>query len=117
MPWFQPQHQHMMPIANLKQALADRGLTPIAEERGEAHSSTDFVVSGFLFLASLAPRSPSPWRPRKVRFAAVRGAAVWTAGIPLLIVAGLLDRTVNRTLSRRSDRGNAYRVLARKEQP
>ncbi|MEO6083987.1 MAG: class I SAM-dependent methyltransferase [Umezawaea sp.] len=117
MPWFQPQHQHMMPIANLKVALVERGLTPVAEERGKAHSSSDFMVSGFLFLASIAPRSPSPWRPRKVRFAALRGAVVWTAGIPLLIIAGLLDRTVNRTLSRRSDRGNAYRVLARKEQP
>jgi SAM-dependent methyltransferase len=117
MPWFQPQHQHMMPIENLKLALANRGLEPVAEERGKAHLCNDFVLAGFLWLASLAPRSPSPWQPRKARFAALRGALVWTAGIPVLIVAGVLDRTVNRGIANRRDRGNAYRVLARKEQP
>lgn len=115
MPWFQPQHQHMMPIGNLKAALAERGLEPIAEERGKAHLCNDFVLSTLLWFASLAPRSPTPWHPSKARFAALRGGVVWTVGIPVLIVAGLLDRTVNRAIANRGDRGNAYRVLARKE--
>jgi methyltransferase family protein len=115
MPWFQPQHQHMMPIENLKHALADRGLTPIAEERGKAHLCNDFVLSSYLFLATVAPRSPSPWRPAKPKLKGLRSTAVWTIGIPWLIVAGLLDKTVNQSIARRKDRGNAYRVLARKE--
>jgi hypothetical protein len=115
MPWFQPQHQHMMPIANLKKALAERGLRPVAEERGKAHLCNDFVLSSYLLLACWAPRSPSPWRPAKPRLKALRSLAVWSVGIPWLIVAGLLDKTVNRSISRRTDRGNAYRVLAREE--
>jgi SAM-dependent methyltransferase len=115
MPWFQPQHQHMMPIENLKQALAERGLRPVAEERSKAHLCNDFVLSSYLYLATLAPRSPSPWRPGRTRLRAIRSAAVWSVGIPWLIVAGLLDKTVNQSIARREDRGNAYRVLARKE--
>ncbi|TCO53693.1 class I SAM-dependent methyltransferase [Actinocrispum wychmicini] len=114
MPWFQPQHQHMMPIGNLKAALADRGLEPIAEERGKAHLCNDFVLSSYLFLANIAPRSPSPWRPAKPKLKGVRSAAVWTLGIPWLVIAGVLDKTVNQTIANRHDRGNAYRVLARK---
>ncbi|MET0136515.1 MAG: class I SAM-dependent methyltransferase [Kibdelosporangium sp.] len=117
MPWFQPQHQHMMPIANLKQALVERGLEPVAEERGKAHLCNDFTLSSFLLLASLAPRSPAPWRPARPRFRALRSAVVWSVGIPWLVVAGLLDRTVNQGMARRQDRGNAYRVLARKTAP
>jgi hypothetical protein len=117
MPWFQPQHQHMMPIGNLKKALADRGLQPVAEERGKAHMCNDFVLSSYLFLANIAPRSPKPWRPGKPRLRAIRSAFVWSVGIPWLIVASLLDRTVNRGIAKRTDQGNAYRVLARKESP
>lgn len=115
MPWFQPQHQHMMPIENLKQALTERGLKPVAEERGKAHLCNDFVLSSYLYLANIAPRSPSPWRPEKPKLRGIRSAAVWTVGIPWLIVAGILDKTVNQTIAKRTDRGNAYRVLARKE--
>ncbi|RSM90497.1 class I SAM-dependent methyltransferase [Kibdelosporangium aridum] len=115
MPWFQPQHQHMLPIENLKKALAQRGLEPVAEERGKAHLCNDFVLSSYLFLASIAPRSPSPWHPAKPKLKALRSAAVWSVGIPWLIVAGLLDKTVNNSIAKRTDRGNAYRVLARKE--
>jgi SAM-dependent methyltransferase len=115
MPWFQPQHQHMLPIGNLKQALADRGLRPVAEERDQAHMGNDFALAAYLFLATLAPRSPSPWRPVKPRFKALRSVFVWSVGIPAVIVAGLLDKTVNRAISRRTGGGNAYRVLARKE--
>jgi SAM-dependent methyltransferase len=115
MPWFQPQHQHMLPIANLKLALAERGLQPVAEERGKAHMCNDFVLSSLLFLVRIAPRSPAPWRPAKPRLKVLRSALVWSVGVPWLIVAGLLDKTVNQSIARRTDRGNAYRVLARKE--
>nr|WP_264085184.1 class I SAM-dependent methyltransferase [Kibdelosporangium phytohabitans] len=115
MPWFQPQHQNMLPIGSLKQALAERGLRPVAEERAKAHQCNDFALSSYLMLADIAPRSPAPWRPHKPKLKGLRSTAVWSVGIPWLVVAGLLDKTVNRFIANRSDRGNAYRVLAHKE--
>ncbi|TWP53688.1 class I SAM-dependent methyltransferase [Lentzea tibetensis] len=115
MPWFQPQHQHMMPIENLKHELADRHLTTVAEERSKAHMQNDFMLAALLFLGAKAPRTPAPWRPEKPKYKTLRSAAVWTLGIPLFLVAAALDQTLNRALAHRNDRGNAYRVLARKE--
>ena len=57
MPWFQPQHQHMMPIENLKRALADRGLVPIAQDRSPAHQHNDFVAARLSVLRRAGPRS------------------------------------------------------------
>lgn len=116
MPWFQPQHQHMMPIGNLKQALVDRGLTPVAEERAPAHQRNDFVTAMYLWFAGLAPDRTLPWSakrrtaPRRV----LRGM-VWTVGVPALMAGYLLDRTAGGMVARRSGTGNAYRVLARKD--
>ena len=41
--------------------------------------------------------------------------AIWMAGIPVLVAGALLDRTACRALARAWNRGNAYRVLARRE--
>ncbi|ONI91351.1 hypothetical protein ALI144C_01325 [Actinosynnema sp. ALI-1.44] len=115
MPWFQPQHQNMLPIGVLKKALAERGLRPVAEERAQAHQCNDFALSSYLMLADIAPRSPAPWRPGKPKVKGLRSLVVWSFGIPWLVVAGLLDKTINRAIANRSDCGNAYRVLAHKE--
>ncbi|MFD5827435.1 class I SAM-dependent methyltransferase [Lentzea sp. NPDC060358] len=115
MPWFQPQHQHMMPIGNLRDALADRGLTTVATERAEAHLCNDFTLALLLFLGNVAPRTPAPWRPGRVRLRRTRSFLVWSLGIPAFFVALGLDQTVNRFLARRTGNGNAYRLLARKD--
>ena len=110
MPWFQPQHQHMMPIDNLTRALAQRGLRPVATERGPAHQANDAVIAAYLFFSNLAPDRSTPWslRPPTPMTRAWR-CLVWAA-------AGLLlDQTLGRALAGRWDRGNAYRVLARRE--
>ena len=116
MGWFQPQHQHMMPIGNLTKALAERGLRQIAIERGPAHQANDLVSAAFLLTARLAPPRTQPWsaRPATLTVRAWRGLA-WTAGIPAIIVGLLIDRTLIRAAALRLDRGNAYRVLARRE--
>ncbi len=115
MPWFQPQHQHMMPIANLKRALAERGLTPVAEERAEAHQHNDFVTATYLWFAGLGPDLTLPWSARR-RTPALRvwRGVVWAVGAPCLVAAYLLDRTAGGVVARRTGTGNAYRVLARK---
>ncbi len=114
MPWFQPQHQHMMPIGNLERALAERGLTTVATERAKAHLCNDFTLALLLFLGNVAPRTPAPWRPERVRLRRTRSFLVWSLGIPAFFVALGLDQTVNRFLARRTGNGNAYRLLARK---
>ena len=116
MPWFQPQHQHMMPIDNLTRALAQRGLRPVATERGPAHQANDAVIAAYLFFSNLAPDRSTPWslRPPTPMTRAWR-CLVWAAGGPAVAAGLLLDQTLGRALAGRWDRGNAYRVLARRE--
>jgi SAM-dependent methyltransferase len=116
MPWFQPQHQHMMPLGNLTAALAERGLRVVATERGPAHIPSDAAVALVLLLSRLAPDRGQPWstRPPTAAATAWRGIA-WMTALPVIAVALVLDRSVGRALARRLDHGNAYRVLARRQ--
>jgi len=117
MAWFQPQHQHMMPIGNLTRALAERGLRPVAIERGPAHQANDAVMAAYLFLANLAPDSTAPWSPRPpASLTRLWRGLVWTAGVPALAIGLLCDRSLGSAMARRWDLGNAYRVLARREE-
>ncbi|WP_329521044.1 class I SAM-dependent methyltransferase [Spirillospora sp. NBC_01491] len=113
-PWFQPQHQHMMPIGNLKEALTDRGLALVAEERASAHQRNDFVTAAYLWFAGLAPDRTLPWLAERRRVRHVGRGLIWTVGVPTVLVGLLLDHTVGAFVARRSGTGNAYRVLARK---
>ncbi len=40
-PWFQPQHQHLVPVANLVAALEAEGFTVVTVERGAAHQPAE----------------------------------------------------------------------------
>ncbi len=116
MPWFQPQHLHMMPIGNLKEALAERGLVTVAEERTEVHQYNDFMAATFLFFSGLAPDRTMPWSAkRRTVLHRVRHGVVWTFGIPALLTAVLIDKAFTGIVARRTGTGNAYRVLACKE--
>jgi SAM-dependent methyltransferase len=115
MPWFQPQHQHMMPLGNLLTAMATLGLQPVAVERGPAHQVNDFVIASALLLSRLAPFRTTPWSPRPGLGTRARQAVVWTAGVPLIMLAALLDRAVAVPVARFADRANVYRVLARRQ--
>lgn len=116
MAWFQPQHQHMMPLVNLTAALTGRGLLPVAIERGAAHQANDFVTAALLFLSRMAPDRSLPWSSRPPTFASsLWRVLVWTAGAPVIVSGLLIDRTLGRALSLHWDRGDAYRVLARKD--
>lgn len=115
LPWFQPQHQHFIPVDNLMAALADRGFSTVAVQRGEAHVGGDLTMSLVLALKACAPDPRLPWLAAEpTHWRRICRAMVWAAGLPPLVVAYLLDRQLNQ-LVRRSRRGNAYRVLARKD--
>ncbi len=116
--WLQPQHQHLVPIGNLKDTLLERGFTPIAERRGAAHQGNDFMGAAALVIAALWPDVRSPWttrRPTIVR--RVQGAAAVVVGTPVLAIGIVLDLLTSPVVRRGKGRGNAYRVLARKDAP
>ncbi len=115
MPWFQPQHQHMIPLGNLVAALADRGFSSVAVQRGEAHGGADLAYSLLLAFNVCAPDPRLPWlAARPTRWRRIRHTTVSAAGRPLLIGAYFLDVLLSQVM-RRTRRGNAYRVLARKD--
>ncbi|MFJ7209092.1 methyltransferase domain-containing protein [Streptomyces sp. NPDC098789] len=116
LPWFQPQHQHLIPAANLRGALAERGFTVLAEEHGPAHQGNDFLGAVALTVTRLAPDPDSPWSPAVPRGRRALRHAVRAAALPCFAGAAVLD-AVRSAAARRGDGGNAYRMLARKDHP
>lgn len=115
MPWFQPQHQHMIPVDNLTRALVDRGFSVTAIERGAAHQSCDLFSGLMLALNAALPDPRLPWLATKpTRWRQLAHTAVWAGGTPLLMTTLLLDKLLGQVV-RRTRTGNAYRVLARKD--
>lgn len=111
-PWFQPQHQHLLSVGNLEKLLRAHGFTPLEWHRGQAHQRVDFFFGAWLFLSRLAPRSRLPWRWRGVG-ARVRRLVVLGLGWPLVLGGIVLDRIVEAFV-RRGRRSNTYRVVARR---
>ncbi|MFE5538547.1 methyltransferase domain-containing protein [Streptomyces sp. NPDC056519] len=112
LPWFQPQHQHLMPVSNLRGALADRGFTVLAEEHGPAHQGNDFFGAVALTTTRLAPDPDRPWAPPATRRGRALAHAVRAAALPCFAGAAALD-ALRTAVARRTDGGNAYRLLAR----
>ncbi|MGH2719169.1 MAG: methyltransferase domain-containing protein, partial [Actinomycetota bacterium] len=115
MPWLQPQHQHLIPIGNLKQALADRGLTVLAEKRDMGAAPPDLIAGAYLLLHRLTADPNTPWRPAPPGAGRqlARGLGVVIA-VPLGILAAVIDPLIALPL-RRTGRTTAYRLVARKE--
>jgi SAM-dependent methyltransferase len=111
--WCQPQHQHMFPLDNLVRALADRGLSLVAVERGEAHLMGADLFASLGLLLNVCARNPKlPWLPAEpTRWRRVRCTTVWAVGRPLLAGAAIIDWLLSQVV-RRTRNGNVYRVLA-----
>lgn len=115
MPWFQPQHQHMIRLDNLMRALSDRGFSAVAVDREAAHQGNDLLCGLALALIAAAPDPRLPW----LATSPTRGRRIWhatvrAAGRLPLMVAYLLDMLLYQIVHRTGG-GNAYRVLARKD--
>ncbi|MFV2173594.1 class I SAM-dependent methyltransferase [Actinomadura sp. LOL_016] len=111
-PWLAPQHLHMIPLANLRDALERRGFEVVSEERREADQGPDFVTSAAAVVNRLGLDVDRPWWPRvpgRREYAGVLATLVLAA--PLMGAAVLLD-LLTVPIARRNS--NAYRVLARK---
>jgi ubiquinone/menaquinone biosynthesis C-methylase UbiE len=112
LPLYQPQHQHLVPMDNLVEALDERGFTIVATVSGDAQIGVDTVFALTKMFGVEAPDPRSPWllEGSKATRHKPRGKVV--SG--LAIVAGFgIDRML-AAIARRTDNGNAYRVLARK---
>ncbi|MCX4524598.1 MULTISPECIES: class I SAM-dependent methyltransferase [unclassified Streptomyces] len=112
LPWFQPQHQHLIPAANLREALADRGFAVLAEEHGPAHQGNDFFGAVALTATRLAPDPDRPWADPATPRQRAAAVAVRALALPAFAGAAALD-AVRSVAARRTDGGNAYRMLAR----
>ena len=113
-PWFQPQHQHFVSVANLTGLLAERGFSVIEVERGPAHQPVDLAFALMLFTNRVAGPPAKPWTGPISAAARLRRAACFTALAPVMVGALFVDRAIAPLVR---DRGfaNTYRLLARKD--
>lgn len=111
-PYFQPQHQHLIPLENLVLALRERGFDVVAVDRGSAHQPADLTGALALAVNALAPNPRQPWlRAAPSVLRAVRHHTLLTAALPFFLVTLVLDQLLGLAV-RRGNGGNAYRVLA-----
>jgi hypothetical protein len=112
LPWFQPQHLHLLSTTNLDRLLRENGFEPIAWQRGPAHQRVDFTFAAWMFLQRIAPPAKLPWRWRGTGTRLWRGVA-WTLGAPLFALGFIADHAL-APLFRRARVSNTFRVVARK---
>jgi len=112
-PWFQPQHQHLISRKNLAGLLEKNGFTPVTWHRGEAHQRVDFLFATFLFLDRIAPPTDLPWRRPSSWLKRSWRSLVWMTGVPLILLGRTADWLLD-PLVRRWGMSNTYRVLAKK---
>ncbi len=112
LPYFQPQHQHLVSTKNLEGLLRKHGFSPLAWHRGKAHQRIDFFAAIILFFHAIAPRVDVPWRPPSA-LRRIWRSACFVAGFPWLIVANVTDKLLG-AIFERIDVSNTYRVVARK---
>lgn len=116
LPWFQPQHQHLVPCENLVTGLAEAGFEVVAVERGPATMGGDLVMGGVAFLQSRFPSPHVPWTPPDSASRQVARVAATAVAIPFLAAAAAVDEARDAWLRRpgSSGIGNAYRIVARR---
>jgi SAM-dependent methyltransferase len=113
MPWFQPQHLHLLSAINLARLLREAGFQPVEWETGGAHQGSDLVLSAYTFIRWLAPPLDVPWRKRPSILERIWSAMIWVPGSGLLLMGACMD-TLLRPLGRRLHHSSVYRVLARR---
>ncbi len=111
-PWFQPQHLHLIPASNLGELLRAHGFEPEVWHHAEAHQKVDLLLASTLILGRVAGqqvpwKAPFRWYQRTWQLLVV--AVFW----PLVVVAIAADQVCD-PLVRRLGWSNTYRVLARK---
>ncbi|MEY9997942.1 SAM-dependent methyltransferase [Streptomyces sp. V4I8] len=113
-PWLQPQHLNIMPIANLCRELEEQGFTVMSTDRREPHIPADLVCATWFLLTRILPPDDAPWLPERPRFASrLLRVLLVLAAAPFLLTAWIADQLL-APLVRRTRLSNAYRVIARR---
>jgi len=112
-PYYQPQHQHLVPCRNLLQALVERGFTPVRVQRKEAHLPVDLTCAVLSTVSRIAPEPRYPWLPEPTPKDFKRLERAWKVAPKLLKWAWHADQWMAPVI-KAFDGGNAYRVLARR---
>jgi SAM-dependent methyltransferase len=113
--WLQPQHQHFVPIGNLRQELESQGFTVVSEERAEAHQAFDYTSFVGLVAQRLSPPPEVPWlHPPTAASQAVR-LAVLAGSLPIMGLTFAAEQGVAPLVRNRPGGPNTYRILARKD--
>jgi SAM-dependent methyltransferase len=113
-PWFQPQHLHLLSVANLSRLLRDAGFEPAVVQLGRAHLRVEFASTIMVFLSWFGPKLHVPWRrgPRALDYARrAIGSSIAVLVVPLAMCFDALCTP----LFRRLDVSNAYRMVARRD--
>ncbi|HEX2317075.1 MAG TPA: class I SAM-dependent methyltransferase [Thermomonospora sp.] len=114
LPYLPPQHLHMIPVGNLREALADRGFEVVAEQRREARRGFDVAPAAAALVNRMGLDIERPWAgaypPGALQY--LRANLAFMAAVPIVGVGVLLDLLTMPFL--RGDRSNTYRLLARK---
>jgi 2-polyprenyl-3-methyl-5-hydroxy-6-metoxy-1,4-benzoquinol methylase len=118
-PWFQPQHLHFVPVANLRRKLSELGFTVVAEQHAEPHIPVDLLTAVWFAMNAVAPDADLPWLPAKSALRrglnSVLRAAIVVVCLPALLLAALFDRILVKPLAGRSGWSNTYRLIARRD--
>ncbi|MGF1431959.1 class I SAM-dependent methyltransferase [Kitasatospora sp. LaBMicrA B282] len=114
LPWLQPQHLNLMPVANLRRRLGELGFEVVLEQHGEAHDPVDLLAACWLLLDARAPREDAPWAPGAPpgRLRLLLRGALFLAGSPVLLAATAIDHLL-APVAGRLRLSNAYRLVAR----
>jgi SAM-dependent methyltransferase len=113
LPFFQPQHQHLVTLGNLTSELEGLGFDVLRVVRGDAHRAVDVVSAAWFVVNGAAPQDDLPWLERGSPRVGLQRLVTFALGLPLLALAALADQVVGLWV-KQADRGNAYRVLAQK---
>ncbi|MGC6418626.1 MAG: class I SAM-dependent methyltransferase [Bradymonadia bacterium] len=113
-PWFQPQHQHLLSSANLTQLLQKTGFEVVEWHFGKAHQPVDFFFAAYLQLNAIAPAKDLPWSPPLSFFERCLHRGIWGVGSLWLMFGWLLDRVAEPAM-KSARHSNTMRVLARKK--
>jgi ubiquinone/menaquinone biosynthesis C-methylase UbiE len=116
-PYFQPQHLNFPTVGNLLAALVEHGFRPLEVQQAEAHQPAELLMVAVFLMTTLAPDPSHPWRPaeapawqRKVNEVA------WAKVFPKLIGPAIkADAAICRGVHKFLDHGNAYRIVAVRE--
>lgn len=111
LPWFQPQHLHLISIGLLEQALVDRGFTIVDRDRAGASQSADLTAAVWMLIGRFAPPANLPWLPRPTMLSRARRTVGIAVGALPLAGAVAIDALL-AWLPKRPGQSNAYRILA-----